>query len=365
MANLFSQLLQQAATGDYLRDYQHASRTFVDSLYRLNPKTSALFHVYIDVNPDANQNRPTEIGLLAKSVSLPKFTVQNKIINAYNRKNIIQERINYDPVTLMFHDDNANVIRDFWINYYSYYYRDADHEESMYLSEHKYQNRPTQSWGYSPLNSTDEGSTVPYINAIRIYSLHQQSYSSYTLIRPTITSFAHGQHQAGEYNPLEQTITISYETALYGSGAVSNGTVMGFGELHYDKTPSPLSAAGGGTFSVFGAGGIIAGGQNVLNNLESGNYVGAALGALRLKNNIKHTNIKQAATAEFTQVAKDLIRSQNSQSSIFVPVAGAVNTAAAKAVQAIQGLNKNSSSTNNINSQNDPNTNSPLGRIDL
>ena len=152
MAGFFDQFLKQLGTGDEIKDYQHAARTFVDGLYRLSPKSGALFHVYIDVNnsiakPDAtNANAIYEIGLMAKTAQLPKFTIQNKILNAYNRKNIVQERINYDPISLTFHDDSSDVIRNFWEGYYTYYYRDASHSAEVYGQDHKYKPRQDQNW---------------------------------------------------------------------------------------------------------------------------------------------------------------------------------------------------------------------------
>ena len=89
MAGFFNQFLKQLGTGDQIRDYQHASRTFVDSLYRLGPKMQSLFHVFVELNPAvAKQDRQNplsnyEIGLLAKTAQLPKFTIQNKILNSY------------------------------------------------------------------------------------------------------------------------------------------------------------------------------------------------------------------------------------------------------------------------------------------
>jgi hypothetical protein len=361
MAGFINQFFTDLATGPDLRDQQHAARTFVDSLYRLGPKSGALFHVFIDVNSTVAQGDPTEIGLMAKTASLPKFTIQNKILNAYNRKNIVQERINYDPLTLTFHDDSADVVRGFWQNYYKYYFRDADQTEQQFNMMHKYQKRASESWGYSPKNSTEAGNTPNYINAIRIYSLHQKRFSSYTLIRPTIINFAHGQHTQGEYNTLEHSMTINYEAVQYDSGSVNQGKVMGFQRTHYDNVPSPLTAAGGGTQSIMGPGGLIEGAGDVLTNLQSGNFGAAALTALRVGNNAKNMNLKSAASAELKQTAMNILRGQNTQSTVFVPTQGAIADGLSKAANSIPGLIKPTTGIfNNMNSQSNqvPSTNS-------
>jgi hypothetical protein len=338
MAGFFDQFVTQLSKGDEIRDYQHATRTFVDGLYRLNPKLGSMFHVYIDVNSQIKPGDPTEIGLMAKAVTLPKFTIQTKTYNAYNRKNIAQEKINYDPISITFHDDSSNVVRDFWQGYYQYYYNDWNHQESQYVNDDKYQKRQSQDWGFGP--RTSGTNAVNYINSIRIYSLHQKYYSSYILMKPTITSFAHGQHVAGEYTPLEHTMQVAYEAVHYESGPVSAGSVLGFSNIHYDKTPSPLTAAGGSTTSILGPGGLADNAAGIKTNLANGNFAAAALGTLRGFTAFKNTNIKNIAKAELAQTASNILRGQNTQSTIFVPTASSIRDALAKAV----APNKKSSS---------------------
>lgn len=324
MSNFFSQFVNQLGRGDSIKDYQHAQRTFIDGLYRLSPKQKFLFHVYVDLNPNIvplNQNKQIEIGLMAKTAQLPKFTVQNKVLNAYNRKSIVQERIQYDPVVLTFHDDNADVVREFWYGYYSHYYRDSDHALTAYRAPHKYNERQIQSWGYSP-NSPKE---TQYINSIRIYSLHQKSFSSYILINPTITAFQHGDHAYEDgAGTMEHSMTLQYEAVQYETGPVSKGTVLGWNVIHYDRTPSPLSAAGGGTTSILGPGGLVQSAGDIVNNLANGNFLAAGLSGFRSFNNFKGKNLKEVAGAELQQVGKNILRGQNPLSTVFIPTAGSI-----------------------------------------
>lgn len=361
IANTF---LQELAEGDQIRDYQHATRLFVDGLYRLSPKLQSLFHVYVDLNPmvaATDQQTQVEIGMMAKTVALPRFTVTNKIYNAYNRKNIVQDKINYDPLTITFHDDSADVVRKFWYDYYAFYYRDADHQEAMYNQDHKYKQRQEQNWGFSPVATQG---TPGYINAIRIYSLHQKTFSAYTLIRPLIQSFQHGQHTAGEYAPLEHTMTVAYEAVQYTSGRVSNGTVLGFDGIHYDHTPSPLTSIGGGTTSILGPGGLVEGANDAITNLQNGNYGAAALGALRTANNFKNTNLKAVAAGELAQLGQNILQGQNTQSSVFVPTASTVTQGLSMARAPQPGVGGINTATN-INSAMNQILSSNQGRIDL
>jgi hypothetical protein len=183
--------------------------------------------------------------MIVKSVTLPKFTIETKVHNAYNRKNIVQNKINYDPVTIQFRDDQSDNVRQFWYDYYSYFYRDPDYADSTYDIQHKYQSRPTFDWGYSPrpavgYSSSSFNQPYQYIQAVRIYSLFQGQFSEYQLINPTITKFAHGDHDVSVNDVMHHDMTLQYEAVKYLTGSVTENTVGGYIELLYDKTPSPL-----------------------------------------------------------------------------------------------------------------------------
>ena len=331
LGGFFNQFLQQIGQGDDLRDYQHASRTFVDSLYRLSPKMGTLFHVFVDLNQQVastDQNSQIEIGLMAKRVNLPRYSVQTKTLNSYNRKTINQERIKYDPVNMVFHDDSADVVRKFWYDYYRYYYRDSDYEQNTFDAPHKYNLRQQQEWGFSPRLASAQN----FISSIRIYSLHQKRFSSYALIRPTITSFQHGEHVSGAYEPLEHQMSLEFEAVLYEEGAVSNGSVQGFNVIHYDNTPSPLTSLGGGTTSILGPGGLVDGIGDTVTNLANGNFLGAGLGAFRTFNNFKNADLKTIASAEVRQTAINVVRGQPTNTSVYLPTASSVKNGIAKAI---------------------------------
>lgn len=236
------------ATQTVLRSYQHASRIFVDANYRLSPKYGFLFYVEFDFNPmisNVSNTSAQEMGMIVKSVGLPKFTIDTKVHNAYNRKNIVQNRIQYDPINIVFHDDQADNVRQFWYDYYSFFYRDSDYADATYGIINKYQERPSFEWGYSPRPVSSYNSAVAYqdyqyIQAIRIYSLYQGQFDEYELINPTITAFKHGDHANGDNTALlEHQMTVAFETVKYQTGTTTTNNTGGFIDLHYDNTPSP------------------------------------------------------------------------------------------------------------------------------
>jgi hypothetical protein len=94
----FNQFLRQLGTGDNVRDYAHASRTFVDGgTYRLAPKQKFLFYVVFNINPirtSLSNLEKREISALVKNVTLPNFSIDTSDLNQYNRHKHIQTKIN-------------------------------------------------------------------------------------------------------------------------------------------------------------------------------------------------------------------------------------------------------------------------------
>ena len=73
-----------------------------------------------------------------------------------------------------------------------------------------------------------------------------------------LTNFSHDSHDHSQSDILENQMQVQYELVKYATGMIGGvNSPTGFGDLHYDKEPSPLSPKGGGTQSMFGVGGLI------------------------------------------------------------------------------------------------------------
>lgn len=329
---IFDGFLQQLATGDQIRDFRHASRLYVDNNYALSPKYDWLYHVYFDLNPTltkVSRDKVLEAGMLVKSVDLPKFSIDTKTFNNYNRPEVVQTKVKYDTIQVTFHDDQSDVVRGFWFDYFNHYYRDmdasySDSSGSVHPSYHaKNQYRLGQrdiynNFGYTP--RSDSGvNGAQYIQAIRIYSLHQKKFSEYTLVNPMIVQFSHGNHNSSSNGGLEHSMTIAYTTMLYASGYVTQNTVKGFADLHYDKAPSPLTAAGGGTNSILGPGGIVSALDAVIQNPVKG-----AFGLFRSYEKNKNVDLKGLAQAELLTAGMDILNGKDPRDRFFVPSIGSL-----------------------------------------
>lgn len=308
--------LKGLTSTDNVKGYDHASKIFASNALELTPKYSFLFHVYFDLAPGITYNRQTELGLMVKNIELPKYDIATKTLNSYNRPNIIQSKIGYQPISITFHDDSANTVRDFWFAYMNYFYRDSDLPGS---SQYSYPNKydvnliDRTAMGYKPFNGQKR-----FIDTIRIYSLGRKIASEYILINPVVKSFTHGRHDNDNNNVLmECTMQLDYETVLYQQS--DSGQVKGFAQSnYYDNVPSPLSRPGT-TKSILGPGGLLGTASSVVNNLAEGNLLSAAVGFARGRQQFKGTKVKDVALSEIKGITKDIIRGQNPNSRISVP----------------------------------------------
>lgn len=303
MANYFTRFLKQATSGllnpkGNMANFQHATRLFLDDSYRLAPRTKFMYYVRFEIDPTShnataftNRQHGTEVGYLVKTTDMPKFTIESTTKNQYNRKKIINTMINYDPITMTFHDDNAGVINALWAIYYGTYFRDR-HNPLQAYSDTKYTpvNNPLHNFRYG----MDNNKTVDMFKSISIYTMSRKRYLGYTLINPRIKSWSHGSLDYSASETLENTMTLEYEAVQYSSGNVTYDSPKGFATLHYDTVPSPLTVAGGGVSNVFGEGGILDGLEQIFGNVSDGTafnsfggFVGTAIQAINTYKNIK------------------------------------------------------------------------------
>lgn len=311
MAGFFQNFAKDAVSGffgnEHLRDYQHASKTFRSNAYANAPKFKFLFHVYFDINKDflpveiAPPDK-TNFGLMVKNIDLPKYSVQVEEMNQYNRKRNIQTKVKYDPISMTLHDDNAGSMTKLWSSYYRYYYKDSAQIEGGEFKSKSTIGSPNNiqalrniyepsiynndDWGYigeprkfeSPV--INAGVKPPFFRSIKIYGFNQHNFIMYKLLNPIIETFAHDTYDySSRDGVMEHKLGLRYESVRYFEGALDGKNpgeaVDDFGaSSEYDRVLSPIARPGSQS-SILGQGGLVAGVGGVLDDLSSGNLVGA------------------------------------------------------------------------------------------
>jgi hypothetical protein len=220
-----------------LKDWQHASKIFRANVFDLAPKSNHIFHVHFQLNAGIQLTNPSlkdkyknDIGVLAKSVKLPGFKIKTVALNQYNRKTMVQSTHEYEPVDIIFHNDNIGLINELWRSYYTHYYADPDTAPATNgYNRNAYQKAPTHAFGH-------KGQTKAFFQDITIYHMSKTEYTSYKLINPMITAF---DHQRLDYFSMmfhEYSMVLMYEAVEYGAGIVSSGDIKGFALDKYDHT---------------------------------------------------------------------------------------------------------------------------------
>ncbi len=288
-----------------MKDYQHASRLYLDDNFRLMPKQKFLFHVVFNTDETLFQggfvsNERYQLNMLVKACDLPKYNMSVEEKVQYNKKMYAATRIAYEPVNITFHDDHADTVNAFWKKYYEYHIADSiNMNTDLTISNTKddyYKfgsDRKTTKFGMDTPAQTGK----PYLKGIEIFVLHKQRFTSMTLVNPVIGSFSHDNlDQADGGGVLQNTMQILYETVIYKSGIIHANAPKGFATINYDKSPSPLTVLGGGTNSIFGPGGVVDGIGSVIRNVNDRNILGAIISASNTYNNakkIKKSDVKE------------------------------------------------------------------------
>ena len=344
---------------DYLKDYTHASKTFRANGYELAPRYKFLFHVYFNLNTDPVSGIPKlaevfnradrdTMGLLVKTVQLPNYQIEVDTMNQYNRKRLIQKKIDYNPCQFTFHDDGSDLIRSLWYNYYAYYYKDPTQQywgvpvtqgslgqsgnggdpKLSYNGRDIYDDQRTvNDWGYIGESYSDggpggAGSKPPFFKDITIYGLSNgprgHQFCAYVLVNPMITEWRHDTYDYSQGNGLmEHQMTVRYETVKYYQGTLDanrpTANVKGFADpAHYDTKRSPLDRLGNSR-TILGQGGVVDTIGGIVNDLQSGSVmgiIGAAQKAGSIYQTFKGQNLQSIVRNEANAVIKDVIRGE-------------------------------------------------------
>lgn len=325
-----------------LRDFAHASNIFRSNNYKLAPKHKFLFHVYFEINP-GNYAVPFpddyNISVLVKTIKLPSFTTQQQELNQYNRKRTVQTKIRYDNVDITWHDDNSNLMRNLWYNYYTYYYGDSLNKSevaspSAPITQNLARNNgarydftdrsgyrginpqlSNQVWGYygetQPGSGTGSpskpGVKPPFFKNIYIYGLSQHRATTYVLINPLISTFSHDTYAYNEGNGvMENRMTISYEFVKYSEGGIDgtepSTSVPDFAtESNYDRRPSPRMSPGANR-KLIGPSGYVEADGGYMSDLSTANGDSAATNKSSIAYNTNKTqNLEKNVLVEISR----------------------------------------------------------------
>lgn len=226
-----------------LRDFQHAARLYRDNAYALAPKNKFLYYVNFNISNLAlattarsiRNKYQAEINMLCKTVDLPQYSANVEVKNQYNRKKLVQTRIDYTPARITMHDDNLGVTTELLKAYYQYYYKDESHsgvstafQRNPYLDDGKFY-------------GLEGGRPQPFFENIKLYQFSRQQFTEFTLVNPMIERWGHDtMDQTDGAGIVENSLEIAYEAVFYSAGDIDIDNPATFGTRRYDVVDSPL-----------------------------------------------------------------------------------------------------------------------------
>jgi len=235
-----------------MRDYQHAHRLYTQQRMNFSPKVKYLYHCVFELTAAARahasisvQEEPL-VNVLVKSVDLPSYSASVETRQQYNRKKNIQTRVDYDPITIKWHDDNAGVTMSLLQEYYTYYFKDGNYNDGTGSALSQTFGTRDKYAGQVPSYGLDNGTLIPFFKEIKIFQMSRNKWNSFTLINPIVERWQHDTMDSADGTGIaENTMTIMYEGVIYDHGEIEigpNGEPKTFGDSRtgYDETPSPL-----------------------------------------------------------------------------------------------------------------------------
>lgn len=244
--------------GGYLRDSHHAAYNFnqlgqyvqqnsprhkFNFLTRFNFNNVEPVKTFVDSY--LSRFEQDQIVPLVKRVDMPSFSINSEKLNQYNKWRISQTKINYQPITIVFHDVVDGKTLRLWEMYYEYYFNDGVYINKS--SDQLAQFDPPNSIKSGTLNISEfyndivskenifkgnfgyrldtqvfeqkqisSKATRYLFDSIEIFQFHGQRYSKAELINPRIIEFKHDTLNYEDSSGIvELTFTIDYEDVVY------------------------------------------------------------------------------------------------------------------------------------------------------
>jgi len=229
--------------------------------------------------------------LVPQSVQLPQTSIDNTLLNQYNRKRIVQTGLQFSPVTITFYDTRDNPITLLIMQYLNYYWRNfrvdlngsnkdlsntgdkgAKHSEGLSLTEDAYEKitSASEAFGYYLPNYTELTSKLDgilsganiggrnkyFFRRIFINKEHGSSSSyvrkntpkriSHILYHPVITDISSSDLSYTDNGIITYSITFAYENwSVYDYGDAKNSSSLYDTASDYFSSGEPAPAPTG------------------------------------------------------------------------------------------------------------------------
>lgn len=167
------------------------------------------------------------------TASQASYSFDTQTVNQYNKKRVIQTKINYDPISVSFYDTHDNHWHNIWEQYMAYYYnggRGLGHTTDTGSNQTTSKSFATDQ-GFTPNSDRYFFKTISVIQHGREESPGiAATYRETRLINPAIISMSGDTLDYSDSQPVQYAVTFQPESVT-----VSNEN----GQYAIDTTSAP------------------------------------------------------------------------------------------------------------------------------
>ena len=205
----------------FLKDSAWASKFFGGQSMLNAPKRKFTFFCGFIGNSDAMKTVPGGEQLfsnllspsyvfLVKSATPPGWKMDTAVLDQYNKKRVVQSRINYDPIDIRFHDDVDNKMVQLIDSYTKFYYGDSfNNEYADWSLDTTKAFKNEGSWGIKA------NEHKYFFQAIWMAWVNSGTLTYAVMRNPMITDIKMDQLDYADNAPMEISMSFDYEGVVF------------------------------------------------------------------------------------------------------------------------------------------------------
>lgn len=196
-----------AAYTDAMKWYRLGDPAFTS----VRPKYLFQVRFYISSNPEL-QDIARTMTTRVRTVELPKYSVESEIVNAWNLRQVVHTRVNFEPISISFNDTIDNTVQRFVSSY-------MNSISGNFVESQAGIRTGFDDFGIK-LRDAGQDCIIDKIEIIRFHGADEtkenlQKTATTTLWRPKIVDIQHDNLDYSASEAVTWTFSLRYESITY------------------------------------------------------------------------------------------------------------------------------------------------------
>ena len=148
-----------------------------------------------------------------RTIELPKYSIEIESVNAWNVRQHVTTKINYEPITITLNDTTDNKVQDFVLAYLNSVSNNFD--EDQVKTSIKEMRTSLDGFGLKHLTGANASGAYSPIDKIEITRYYGNAKSISTIWNPKIVDIQHDTLDYATSDAITWTLVLRYEAATY------------------------------------------------------------------------------------------------------------------------------------------------------